>query len=196
VALWFWVPLVLGWIKKDDAATKAPMGAAPNSASVTVSTPGGSAAVQANSATKGNKAEGAKHPWHQLIQWMNNDPRTSATNPMPGRRDPFVSPQNDAAKAEAEAKLDKKTLEATPQGWGVVLSATAVGAHRRAAQINGKSYRQGETVRLTKDGQQIEFILAAVHPRRIVLQRNGEQFELALPVTAPSGRIEVSRDGQ
>jgi hypothetical protein len=126
---------------------------------------------------------------------MDNDPRTSATNPVPGRRDPFLIPQNEAAKAAAETELEKKTLEATPEGLGMVLSGTIVGSHRRVAQINGKSYRQGESVRLAKDGQQIEFTLSAVHPRRVVLQRKGEQFELTLPVPAPSGRIELSRDG-
>jgi len=62
------------------------------------------------------------------------------------------------------------------------------------AQINGRSYRQGEAVELVKDGQQIEFTLAAVYPRRIVLKRKGEQFELTIPVPARSGRIELLRN--
>ena len=195
VALWFWIPLVLGWVKKDDVATKAAVSGAPTSGSAAVSAPGRLAATPADSGTKGKKAEGPKHPWHQLVQWMDNDPRTSATNPVLGRRDPFLTRQNEAAKAAAETELGKRTLEATPEGLGMVLSGTIVGSHRRVAQINGKSYRQGETVRLAKDGQQIEFTLAAVHPRRVVLQRKGAQFELTLPVPAPSGRIELSRDG-
>jgi len=127
---------------------------------------------------------------------MDNDPRTTATNPVLGRRDPFRIPQNEAAKAEAESGLAKRALEETPEGLGMVLSGTIVGSHRRVAQINGKSYREGETVRLAKEGQQIEFTLAAVHPRRIVLQRKGRQFELTLPLPAPSGRIELFRDGE
>jgi len=191
VALWFWVPLVWGWMKKDDAATKAAVGG-----QAAVSAPGRSAAIPADSGAKGKKAEGPKYPWHQLVRWMDNDPRTTATNPVLGRRDPFLIPQNEAAKAEAESGLGKKALEETPEGLGMVLSGTIVGSHRRVAQINGKSYRQGETVRLAKDGQQVEFTLATVHPRRIVLQRKGRQFELTLPVPAPSGRIEFSRDGE
>ena len=74
----------------------------------------------------------------------------------------------------------------------MVLSGTIIGPSRRVAQINGRPYHQGDVVRLLHDGSPIEFMLAAVHPQRIVLQRDDEQFELAIPVPAASGRIELS----
>jgi hypothetical protein len=123
---------------------------------------------------------------------MDNDRRTSATNPAIGLRNPFLISQTEAAKAERKNALEKISLEATPEGLGMVLSSTIIGPHRRVAQINGKSYRQGEIVKLAKDGQQVEFTLAAVYPRRVVLKWKGRQFDLTIPVPVRSGRIELS----
>ena len=189
VALWFWAPLVWGWIDEDDPATGAPV--VPPAAN---SAPAPSSGTPAASHATPKKPQGPQSPWHQLVQWMDNDPRTSATNPVLGRRDPFLIPQTETAQAEPEDQPEQTPPAATPEALGMVLSSTIIGPHRRVAQINGKSYRQGEAVRLAKDAHQIEFTLTAVYPRRIVLKRKGEQFELTIPVPARSGRIEMSRN--
>jgi hypothetical protein len=190
VALWFWAPLVWRWIDKEDTATKASV-----AGQAATSAPRILADVPVASAAAPNKSESPKYPWHQVAQWMDNDPRTTATNPLPGRRDPFLASPTEAATARLEAERGEALVEATPEGLGMVLSSTIVGPHRRVAQINGKPYRLGETVRLAKDGQQIDFTLAAVYPRRIVLERKGEQFELKIPSPAHSGRIELFGSG-
>ena len=189
VALWFWAPLVWGWIDEDDPATGSAV--APPAAN---SAPAPSSGTPAASNATLKKPESPQWPWHQLVQWMDNDLRTSATNPVLGRRDPFLIPRTETVKVEPEDQPEQTPPAATPEALGMVLSSTIIGPHRRVAQINGKSYRQGEAVKLVKDGQQIEFTLAAVYPRRIVLKRKREQFELTIPVPARSGRIELSRN--
>ena len=74
------------------------------------------------------------------------------------------------------------------------LSSTVIGPQRRVALINGRPYAQGKTVRAAKDGQQIEFTLAEVHPRSILLERDGQRFELKAPDPTHSGQIELLGD--
>jgi hypothetical protein len=192
VALWFWVPLVWGWIsEEDDPANPAAARASAVASSASAALPAAEPRATAN------KPQSPQHDWRDLVRWMEDDPRTSATDPALGRRDPFLVPRAEAARAETEDEATDEAqqalVEATPEALGMVLSGTIVGPRRRVAQINGKPYRQGETVRLLKDGRQIEFALVAVHPRQIVLRRNAEEFELTIPVPAPKGRIELTR---
>ena len=65
----------------------------------------------------------------------------------------------------------------------------------RLARINGKLYRQGDPITLQKDGQQIVFSLAEIHPRHVVLDREEERFELKIPASQHVGRMEVFVDG-
>jgi hypothetical protein len=182
VALWFWAPLVWGWIAGDDPA--AGTTAAQPAANAPPAQPAGTPA-QSNTTAKEPKTP--RHPWRQLVKWMDNDPRTSAADPMFERPDPFLSAETRPAGDEP----GQVQPELTPGSLGMVLSSTIIGPRRRVARINGKSYQQGETVKLAKDQQQIEFTLAEVYPRRIVLKRQGEQFELRIPAPAHSGRIEL-----
>lgn len=198
VAVWKWVPLACGWINEDDPAAKAPVVVAavnpvpqPLAGLPSVGDKDVSPNGQTGPGAAPNKPDDPKHPWHQLVRWMDNDPRTLATNPGLGRRDPFLIAQAEPAEDDRE----KPTPAATPEALGMVLSGTIVGPHRRVAQINGQSYRQGQTVKLAKDGQQIEFTLSAVFSRRVVLRRNGEQFELTIPEPARAGRIELVGGG-
>lgn len=190
VAVWFWAPLVWSWIDGDDPSAETPAAAqAESSASEPAAGPPG------DPDTTLKQPELPKYPWYQIVQWMENDPRTSVTDPLLGRDDPFPVSQTQVATAEQEDLPDETAPQATPEDLGMVLSSTLIGPQRRVAQVNGKTYRQGQTVRLLRDGQQIEFTLAAVYPRRIVLNRQGEQFELTIPVPASSGRIELSGGG-
>lgn len=199
VALWFWAPLVWGWIAADDPAAKAPSASASvgNASSAlprgpaAVSVPAAPATIAAASSAATKVDKRPNYPWHQLVQWMDNDPRTSPADPALGRRDPFLSGGTEVAEADLGDGPTEIPSEAAPADLGMVLSSTIVGQRRRVAQINGKPYRQGEIVRLEKDGQQIEFTLAEVHPRRVVLRRKGHEFELSIPAPARSGRIEL-----
>jgi hypothetical protein len=193
VALWFWVPLVWGWMKDADSADGARVAGPPTDAG-----PGSAAAPLAEPDGKGGEQGVSRHPWHQVVRWMDNDPQTSATNPVWEGRDPFAVPQIEEPEdvsEEQEEELEQPLDEMTPESLGLVLSGTIVGPGRRVAQINGRTYHQGETIRIVDAGREIQFALAAVHPRFAVLEREGTQFELSIPVPDGSGLIEMSRDG-
>lgn len=182
VALWFWAPLVWGWIAEEEPAAETAAGEP-----AATSPPASPTNSPAQSDRQHQKAQSPQHPWQQLVKWINNDPRTSPAAPLPERRDPFLTPKS----MVAEDGSGKAPSDVTPQSLGMVLTTTIIGPRRRVARINGKSYQQGNTVKLDKDGQQIEFTLLEVHPRRIVLNRGEKRFELRISSSAHSGRIRL-----
>ena len=75
------------------------------------------------------------------------------------------------------------------------LSSTIIGSGRRVARIGGRSYEQGQTIQVRKDGQVVAFTLAEVHARRAVLVRDNKEYELTIPDPRQSPKIELSRSG-
>jgi len=204
VALWFWAPMVSGWLAPKESTADV--------AAVVATTESGEAVAT------GKTAE-SQHNWEELVEWIENDPQMSPaelrrretfaniwrwwplSDPASQPRDPFQIPQSLTAQtqpeneAEAESEQENEAAiavgDVTPQGLGLLLSGTLVGRDRAVARIGGKTYRAGNTVAVTKDGQQIVFELVEVHPRRIVLQRDGEQYELSIAGPGDSGQIEL-----
>ncbi len=182
VALWFWVPLVAGWLGGDDTEDMT----APNELATDPS-----ATSPAASATARDVA--APRPkWQELVRWMDADRRTVAAEPLPIARDPFTV-RTVVERTAVDEELVGEPGNATPDSLGMALSSTIIGPGRRVARINGKSYRQGRTIRLTKDGQELLFLLAEVRPGQVVLKREGERFELKAPTPAGRSRIELMR---
>jgi len=180
VALWFWAPLVKGWFVKDNPAVEAkPAKPAGDSSPTSV------ANVPSQSGTEPKKAEKPQRPWYQLVQWMEEDPRTSATDPFARQRDPF-------SRVKTRVVIEKP--EELSQSLGMELSSTIIGSNRRVARINGKTYQEGSLVEIDKNGREIEFRLERVERRRVVLNRDGKQFELKLAGSPDSGRIKVVRN--
>jgi hypothetical protein len=186
VALWFWAPLVWGWIAEDDQTIGAVV-TEPAAESPAAPSPPTSAGAR----TTSKQSDAPQHPWQQLVQWMDSDPRTSAAQAVPEIRDPFVGCKTEVAERLPEEETEKVQVEVTPQSLGMTLSSTIVGPRRRVALINGKTYRQGQTVTATRDGQEYVFTLTEVHPRRIVLRYQAKQFELIIPSPAGSAQIEL-----
>ena len=185
VAVYFWGPLVWGWIGKDKTSSKPSAEKVPSS-DLDPSLSAELATAQAESPAAENPTT---HPWEELVEWMQRDP-TTTTVEIPDRRDPFRAVVAEVPETALEEDIEPAEQEVTPERAGLVLSGTLVGQDRSVALINGKAYRQGGTVGSTKDGQQIEFTLAEVHPRRVVLERLGERFELVVPQRVRSGQIE------
>jgi hypothetical protein len=69
----------------------------------------------------------------------------------------------------------------TPAEAGLALGSTLVSAHRKIAEINGKSYGLNERVQIVKDALDVSFRIVEIQPRRVVLERNGQLYELKIP---------------
>ncbi|MEE8452858.1 MAG: hypothetical protein V3R99_13115 [Thermoguttaceae bacterium] len=184
VALWFWSPLVWGWIGEKDSS------AGPDVASPQAGQPDGTPVV---AISEGNAAPDAaevpQHSWRQLAQWMDDDRLTLAVAMTDRGRDPFLAskPRKDETISELQ---EEESEDITPESLGLVLSGTIVGSQRRVALINGKPYRQDQSVTLVKDGKEIEFVIEGIRSRRVVLRRNDKEFELRTQSGTLSGRIQ------
>jgi hypothetical protein len=194
VAVYFWLPLVSGWI----AADKTPVAQTPvtsQNPTVNMAQPPTSAIGQ----QPAGQAEGEWEPtyvWHELVKRMENDPLTLPASVLPQQRDPFGKPPAKVAE-DAEGE-DEETEVAdsnyTPESLGMVLSTTIVGDKWQVAQIDGKTYKQGQDINVAKDGREINFKVAEILPRSVMLLRKGQLFELKISPSTKSGTIEMYSD--
>jgi hypothetical protein len=185
VAVYFWIPLVWGWIGKSDTNV-APSTVNPVS---TVAIP-----VVAQTVEPVAKAVVTNRPsWPQLIEAMHNDPRTMTAPPLTNNRNPFESTTVTLVKPQIVEQPKPKAAVITPSAAGLALTSTIIGPHRRIAQINGKTYSVGQTIEVasSKETPDVSFKLIEVQPRRAVLEANGERFELLIPEPGKSNKIEL-----
>jgi hypothetical protein len=193
VALYFWAPLLGGWLGKreppdDLAATSGDAGIGRASGSRRPA-PGH---AESTGATE-PKAPGC--PWTTLDEWIRGDPRTRPTVDLPESVDPFRASAPEAAVVtDADEEEPEEIVEAAvaPGALDLALSSTVVGAHRRLALIGGRAYEQGQTVSVRQGDRSIEFELVEVFPRRVVLRQGDDEYELAIPEPSRPGRIEWS----
>ena len=196
VALYFWAPLLWGWIAGGNSeaepaqAAATPEGMPPVLSRLAPFSP--PAAVNRPPAGQG-KEPLTSYSWDRLARWIEDDPRMKPAREFASRRDPFHAVvQEVAEKPDSEQiKAAEAAAAVTPESLGLVLSSTLIGPHRRTALVNGRTYEQGRTIELAKDGRPFEFTLSEVHPRRIVLKREGRRYELTIPQPAASGRLEL-----
>ena len=176
LALYYWGPMMWGWVAADEATGSLPDATTAAVASLDgVTTPGTSKPPP----TPENESTGTR-PWTQLDEWMAQDPMTTPVEDVTGWHDPFaVAAAEPQVVAPADAPNEQVLL--SPEAVGIELSGTLVGPRRRVALIGGKAYQEGQTVKIDRDGQSVEFELAEVHSRRIVLRRDGQRFDLLIP---------------
>lgn len=190
VALYFWMPLIWGWIGKSEKDTSdivAPSGARPVASAAMPSV--------ASDAKAAAKVVGAgRLPWSLVAQQMHDDPRMKTSATLTMTRDPFEPPKTEVAESTAaeESKLKPKPPLITPSAAGLVLTSTIIGSQRRIAQICGRSYVVGQSIEAVKAGETLgaAFKLVDVQPRRAILEADGQRFELTIPEPDKSSRIE------
>jgi hypothetical protein len=189
VALYFWTPLVWGWIGKSD----------PNMTTATVTTAvaplAATAMPSASSFTDVTKSASAPRPsWSQLVELKHNDPRTMTAPPLTHARDPFESPKQEIADTNAAEDVKPKLRAITPVAAGLVLTSTIIGPQRRVAQISGRTYTVGQSIEASKGKETlgVAFKLVEIRPRQAVLEANGQRFELSIPEPGKSGKIEFA----
>jgi hypothetical protein len=189
----FWAPLVSKWLKAKNgpamASTSVPdAGVKATLASVTP-TPLMMPNTQAL-ATPNSLAD-----WLKTMETRKGDLLASSVRWPEEMRSPFVRTRSlaeyhqreqlaeDRAAKEKAAQDDQSTNEEPafelPAGW--TLSATTFGTKRKLAQIDGRIYREGETLQ-TAEGATV--VVKWIEPRRVVLEQGQRTFELFIPQVA------------
>ena len=107
---------------------------------------------------------------------MEKDPLTKPAAVADRKRDPFQAGQPSAVQVRREPPKPKPVLkDVSPHNLNLVLTGTILGPDERVARINGRTYRQGATVKVAaKEGKGIEFILTEIEPRQVVLEAPGK----------------------
>lgn len=179
VAVYFWAPLVMNYFsgkkptEKDQAEVAVVAAAqAPTQAAATA----GSAAAA---------REGLSVPWKDLVKWMELDRRMMPAAASVGLRMPFGSLESGSQTIDDETLASTRPgdADATPEQLGLKLSGTMLGGGRRVAVINGRPYAEGRPIALSENRV---FVLKQVAARHVVLERQGERYELAVADDKPS----------
>ena len=108
VAVYFWIPLVWGWIGKTTRTRLRRDGAAPDGAAT-----GSAAAAAAEPPAKPAKPD--RPSWQQIIHWMHNDPQTMTAPSLTKTRDPFEPPKTEVAEKKPIEPTKPKPPTVTPR---------------------------------------------------------------------------------
>ena len=188
VALYFWGPLVWGWISPGERKGKSAVAAS----DVILEDDPIDPAAKA-------KREQQVFAWEKTRRKFLSDPRMSpalydVSWHDPFRRDELTDPirtTNTAQSQAAEAQSD-------PNKLGLVLTSVVVGPTRRSAVISGENYQEGQLVPGNgRKGQApggVEFRLARVGFHEVQLERLGRTYTLKMsrPQLAPGDELSGS----
>jgi len=209
VALWFWAPLVWGWIAPEDSASETTAATAPGP------NPGPTSGVAAGFNPTAPKIDNPSHqstvPWQTILEHIDRDPRKKparlrsdlngpasallqqlipwSSTAVAAVRDPFERPKppetSKPVEDDDEAEQPKPIVRSDPTPAELeakVTSTIGTGDGRGVAIINGRVYRRGDEVQLSDDRGNYAFKLTAVHGWGAVLTRNEKEYPLEIPV--------------
>jgi hypothetical protein len=183
VGLYFWIPLVWGWMNKDCENVELP------GATQTV--------INAQESPKNHETETTVKEtektslsWKALVRLINNDPRMHPAESLKINRDPFRDPRDAIAKKiDEEEQAKEKLPPASPASLGLNLTSTIIGPQGSIARIAGKTYSLGQTIEMRKEGRNFKFTITEIRDRRVLLEAEGESFELSIPEPGNSDRM-------
>jgi len=189
VALYFWAPMVWGWIK-PGADNSQPAVAA--SEVILEDDPVDPLKVA--------KKDGRAFPWEKVRRKVMADPRMTPAMFDSSWSNPFRPAEGGAvgAPATTAAVSAPTSLQIDPAALGLKLTSVAISQKRRAAIINGEKYREGELVPVAdKDGKTamgVEFRLLQVGFYDVQLEYRGTTYTLELnrPHLAPGDELNRS----
>lgn len=191
VALWFWAPLVIKWFGGNSNKK-------PKAVAAAVETP---VAVSADPATEATAPKALPTiAWNLLIDHIAKDELMATATLPASARDPFaltameqqeVAASTPAAVPDASGVVTATVrVDATPGELGLKLEATLVTGRSRRSVISGKTYREGDVVRIASVAnpaagtsattEAIEFVVKSVEQARVVLVRNDKEYPLVL----------------
>jgi hypothetical protein len=179
VAIGFWTPLVLKWAGKkstaDDPVVASSEEETTSATPITAAPP-----TEANNSANNATTAAQRANWQKILKWIRNDPKMKPQVAI-SRRDPFapaVSHQVVKVQEPAQAPPPPPP-EITPQQAGIFVSSTVVGSKSRTALINGRTYRESQQIAGAKS--QDRFVLVEIRPKGVILERNGQRYEVKIP---------------
>lgn len=190
VALYFWLPMIWGWIK--------PAGGNP---AAVASASGVILEDEVVDPAKAVKKEGRAFAWEKVRRKVAADPRMTPAVFEASWVDPFRLPPAAAAgnSGTTPPAASGQNLPIDPAVLGLKLTSVAISAQRRAAIISGEKYKEGDLVP-TSGGRSdappgIEFRLTKVGFHEVHLEYQGRTYilELSRPRLAPGDQWNKSQ---
>lgn len=199
VAVCYWTSLAWSWVDDGkDKSNKSGNLATEGSARQNLDSTALLAAELAKIKAANQAEKNIQHGWKQLVEWIEEDPRTDAVAKMPGRADAFGTVEKQQVEEdEEEAKAQSNFLvvapDVTPQSLDMSLSSTLVGTDGGVALIDGKAYRIGQIVISKNDQEQTPFVLSGIHARHVTLthEEKNKKYELLLPEKRRTDNIQI-----
>jgi hypothetical protein len=183
VGLCFWAPRFYGWLNASTAEQQLPAGDRGQTATTSEHNGAGDRSI----ANKESKP--SQHRWKEVLKWINNDPRTSPAPPLAEIRDPFHVRKALVEKSVVEEPATVKPVPVSPTSLGMSLTSTVIWQNGGIARIGGKMYSLGRAIEITKEGHSYKFVLTEIQDRRVVLEMEGEKFELNIPEPGASSHM-------
>ena len=165
VAMYYWMPLVFGWMKGGSPLLEPAVPAA--------------AVIPRSTATPAVPAAMPAVAWQQIVKAMENDPHMALAATLVGDRDPFENVHRKVAEATATPEAKVQAL-VTPDTAGLILSSTVVGPRSRVAFVNGKTYRVGDIIHVTADGDDLTFAVVEIDAKQIVVEREKRRYVMKI----------------
>jgi hypothetical protein len=179
IAGYFWAPMLSGWLGMGSAQP-------PPAAGTMAAAP---AADVSPATVKPNGPATPARSWRELAKSIDDDPRMRPADAT-AERDPFHSNAVELTEQDTLEAFAARQPAITPADAGIVLSSTIVGPTQRVARVAGTTYRVGDRIRTGRDGRGVEFVVAQIEPRSVVLMRDGHRYEVKLK--RPQGYSKVS----
>jgi hypothetical protein len=183
VGLCFLAARLHGLLSESSDTQGVPVGAQV----VTTTSPEQAASVSQSLANK--EVEPSQHDWKEVLKWRSTDPRTSPAPPLAAMRNPFHVRKEATEKPVVEEPVAAKPVPVSPTSLGMTLTSTIVAQNGGIARIGGKVYNLGQAVEIAKEGRDYKFTLTEIHDRRVVLEMDGERFELNIPEPGASSHM-------
>jgi len=200
IDLYFWIPpLYRAVAGRKPAPSIATTPATAHSPVVAVQSPvAGGKQIPRPSLTTPKRSDSTELKRSDAGERCRVDPLAHSVVPSAIRTDPFridtdqfPPPVVFAKEPKAVKPKQSVPVASTPVGLpaGLVLRSTILGDQRRAAFINRRLYFPGMDVQF--DGAVYKLI--AVHPRRVVLRRGSDEFDLTIRKQSSSGKTGSQR---
>jgi hypothetical protein len=200
VGLYFWLPPLYRAIV-GHSSTTTPLA---NAGAVPVTLPAIETATQSPASPQtssiGANDHRSGHTWQIVDDLLRNDPLMQSAEVAEVAGDAFRIDYDQFAPpllfADEPNENDKQQPTESGKSDGdnpldeLVLKSTIVGASRRAALINQKLYREGTDILVNGRTYRLE----TVFPRKVLLRRGEEQFELTIAGRDRSGTVDLKRE--